>query len=206
MSIAITDDHRALAETASEVLRKRDARGAARALLEAPTEERPELWHDLVSLGWLGLHLPEQYGGSGYGLEELVVVVEELGRAVTPGPFVPTVIASAVLSAVADDAVKAARLPGLADGSVVGAVALAGELTLADGKVSGSAGVVLGGGLAELLLLVVGDDVAVVEVGDGAGSPSTCRRTSIPRVARRGSASTQCRPPCWSALARRSST
>ena len=80
MSIAITDDHRALAETASEVLRKRDARGAARALLEAPTEERPELWADLVSLGWLGLHLPEEYGGAGDGGEERVVGGGEGGR------------------------------------------------------------------------------------------------------------------------------
>ncbi len=61
-----------------------------------------------MQLGWLGLHLPEEHGGSGYGLEELVVVVEELGRAVTPGPFVPTVIVSATLDAVADDATKAA--------------------------------------------------------------------------------------------------
>ena len=60
-----------------------------------------------MKLGWLGLHLPEEHGGSGYGLEELVVVVEELGRAVAPGPFVPTVIASATLDAVADDATKA---------------------------------------------------------------------------------------------------
>ena len=59
MSIAITEDHRALAETAAELPPKRDARGAARALLEAPTEELPELWDELVELGWLGLHLPE---------------------------------------------------------------------------------------------------------------------------------------------------
>src|SRR6478672_3231732 len=57
MSIAITDDHRALADTASDLLRKRDSRGAARALLEAPTEERPDLWKDLAGLGWLGLHV-----------------------------------------------------------------------------------------------------------------------------------------------------
>ncbi|WP_426571388.1 acyl-CoA dehydrogenase family protein [Aquihabitans sp. McL0605] len=167
MSIAITDDHRALAATASEVLRKREARAAARALLEAPAEELPELWGELVSMGWLGLHLPEAHGGSGYGLEELVVVVEELGRAVTPGPFVPTVIASAVLAAVADDALQAELLPGLADGSVAAAVALDGAVTVTAGLASGPAGVVLGGGLAQLLLVRVGDDVAVVRVGDG---------------------------------------
>jgi len=91
MTLAITDDHRALADTASDLLRKRDARGAARALLEAPEEPRPALWSDLAELGWLGLHVGEEHGGSGAGMEELVVVVEELGRALAPGSFVPTV-------------------------------------------------------------------------------------------------------------------
>src|ERR1700756_871482 len=103
MTIAITDEHRALGATAADLLLKRDARGAARALLEAPTEELPELWTDIVELGWLGLHVPEAHGGSGFGLEELVVVVEELGRQVAPGPFVPTVIASALVAEAGDD-------------------------------------------------------------------------------------------------------
>ena len=117
MSIAITEDHRTLGQTASDFLAKRDSRGAARALLEAETEGLPAFWDDLASLGWLGLHLPEERGGSGFGLPELVVVVEELGRAVAPGPFVPTVIASAVIDAVAPDELAARLLPGLADGS-----------------------------------------------------------------------------------------
>jgi alkylation response protein AidB-like acyl-CoA dehydrogenase len=167
MSIAITDDHRALADTASDLLRKRDSRGAARALLEAPTEERPDLWKDLAGLGWLGLHVPESLGGSGYGLPELVVIVEELGRAIAPGPFVPTVIASAVLVAAGDDAVTRELVPGLADGSKMAAVALGGDVTVRDGKASGSAGVALGGGLADLLLVGTGDDVAVVDLHGG---------------------------------------
>ena len=69
MSIAITEDHRALADTASDFLRKRDARGAARALLEADRRSRrPTFWDDLAELGWLGLHVPEEHGGSGFGL------------------------------------------------------------------------------------------------------------------------------------------
>jgi alkylation response protein AidB-like acyl-CoA dehydrogenase len=167
MSIAITEDHRALASTASEFLLKRDARGAARALLEAPTEELPAFWGDLCALGWQGLHLPEDHGGSGYGLEELVVVIEELGRAVAPGPFVPSAIASAVLAAAGDEATKARFLPGLADGSTAGAVALEADVELRDGALHGSAGVVLGAGLAQVLLVPVGDDVAVVEVDAG---------------------------------------
>jgi alkylation response protein AidB-like acyl-CoA dehydrogenase len=170
MSIAITDDHRALAETASDVLTKRDARAAARALLEAAEETPPQssdLWRALVDLGWPGLHLPEEYGGSGYGLEELVVVVEELGRAIAPGPFVPTVIASAVIAAAADEETRARLLPGLADGSATGAIALAGDVTVSGSTLSGSAHAVLGGGLATITLIRVGDDVAIVETGNG---------------------------------------
>jgi alkylation response protein AidB-like acyl-CoA dehydrogenase len=167
MSIAISEDHRSLTETASDFLTKREARGAARALLEAEEEGLPPFWGDLVQLGWLGLHLPEEHGGSGYGLEELVVVVEELGRAVAPGPFIPTVIVSATLDAVADEATKARLLPGLADGTTFGAPALGGSVTIADGTASGSLGAVLGGGFAHVLLVRAGDDLAVVEVGDG---------------------------------------
>ena len=167
MSVAITEDHRSLAETVTSLLHKRDARGAARALLEAPTESLPAMWDELVGLGWLGLHLPEDVGGSGYGIEELVIVVEEFGRAIAPGPFVPTVIASAVLNATADEATKVKLLPGLAGGSSIGAVALGGSVVVAGGSVSGDAGVVLGGGLATLVLVPVGDDIAIVEVGEG---------------------------------------
>jgi 3-oxochol-4-en-24-oyl-CoA dehydrogenase len=165
MSIAITDDHKALASTASDFLSKRDARGATRALLEADTEPMPETWDDVVNLGWLGLHIAEEYGGSGYGLPELVVVVEEMGRAVAPGPFVPTVIASA--AAPPPPATRKTLVPGLVDGSVTGGIALESSITATKGTASGTAGIVLGGGLAKVFVLPAGDDVVVVEAGKG---------------------------------------
>ncbi|MCO8126871.1 acyl-CoA dehydrogenase [Acidimicrobiia bacterium EGI L10123] len=167
MSIAITDDHRALSDTASDLLTKRDARGAARALLESDDEALPDLWKDLVSLGWLGLHVPEAHGGSGYTLEELVIVVEQLGRVVAPGPFVPTVIASALVAAAGDDELQAARLPGLADGSAIGAIGLTGSVTVSGGTASGQASPVLGGGLAAVFVVRAGDDVAIIDAGEG---------------------------------------
>lgn len=167
MSIAITDDHLELESVARAALEKAGARAEARGLLDGADEALPSFWSDVAGLGWLGLHVAEEHGGSGYGVEELVVVVEQLARAVAPGPFVPTVIASAVLAAAGDDDAKGRLLPGLADGSVVGAVALGGSVTVDGGTASGDAGVVLGGGLAQVLLVPAGDDVAVVEVGDG---------------------------------------
>ena len=98
MGIALTDDHRELAEVARGFLTSQKARAAARSLLDAPEEGLPPFWRALAELGWLGLHIDEEHGGSGYGLPELVVVIDELGRAVAPGPFVPTVIASAVVA------------------------------------------------------------------------------------------------------------
>ncbi len=167
MSIAITDDHRALADTAADFLLKRDARRAARDLLESKTEPMPPFWGDLVDLGWLGLHIPEQYGGSGYTLEELVVVVEEMGRAVAPGPFVPTVIAGAVITAAGDDATKAKFLPGLAGGTINAGIGLGGSVVVSGSKATGAAGTVLGGGLAHLLLVPAGDDLVIIEVAEG---------------------------------------
>jgi len=173
MSIAITEDHRSLAETVRSFAEKRDLRGAARARLESPGDSPPEFWSEFAELGWLGLHLPEDVGGSGYGIDELVIVVEELARAVAPGPFVPSVIASAVIAAAGDDELRSRFLPGLADGSTVGAVALGGTVTMAGGTASGDAGVVLGGLPASVLLVPVGDDdVAVLEVGDGVTTES----------------------------------
>lgn len=166
MPIAISDDHITLGETVADMLAARDARGANRALLEADEETLPDLWDEIVDLGWLGLHVPEELGGSGYGLEELVVVVEETGRALLPGPFAPTVIASAVLLASGDETARK-LVRGLTDGSVTAGIGLGGELAVADGTASGTHDAVLGGGLAGLLVLSSGDDVVIVEQGDG---------------------------------------
>ncbi len=167
MSIAIADEHRELASTVSDFLSARGARAANRALLEAPAEELPAFWPEIGELGWLGLHLPEEYGGSGFGLPELVIVAEQMGRAIAPGPFMPTVTASAALAAIGSEEVRQRWLPGLADGSVVGAVALDAHVSIAGGLVTGQAGVVLSGHLAGVLLVGTGDDVLVVDCAAG---------------------------------------
>ncbi len=168
MPIALTDDHRELGEVARSFLASHKARAAARDLLDAKDESKPAFWHELAGLGWLGLHVDERYGGSGFGLPELVVVIDELGKAVAPGPFVPTAVVSAVIDAVGSDEQKQRLLPGLIDGSRTGAVGFAGEVSVSGGRAAGDAGVVIGAGLADVLLLAAGEDMIVVERG-GAG-------------------------------------
>ena len=167
MPIAVSEDHRALADVAADFAAKRELRMASRAMLEAPEDRLPDAWDELVELGWLGIHLPEAYGGSGYGLEELVVIVEELGRNVAPGPFVPTAIASALVAAVADDATKAELLPAFAAGELVAAVALSGDVTVDGARATGTADAVLGGAVAGVFVMTAGHDVALVRAGDG---------------------------------------
>ncbi|HLJ09420.1 MAG TPA: acyl-CoA dehydrogenase [Acidimicrobiia bacterium] len=159
--MAISEDHQTLAETVSAFLAKHDALGANRQLLEADSEPLPAFWGEIADLGWLGLHLPEDMGGSGFGFPELVVVVEQFGRAAAPGPAVPTLIVSATLAATGNESIRRKYLPGLADGSVVGAVGLTAELSERDGTWSGSAPAVLGAGPSHIIVLPAGDDVVV---------------------------------------------
>jgi 3-oxochol-4-en-24-oyl-CoA dehydrogenase len=163
MPIAISEEHRALAQSVADFLTRHQSRAAARSLLEAETDARPAFWAELGGLGLLGLHVPEDLGGSGFGLAETLVVAEQMGRYLAPGPFVPTVITSAVLAAAGPEDLQKRLLPGLADGTVVGAAALRGEVTYADGAATGQAGVVISGHLADVLLVPAGDDVLVVE-------------------------------------------
>ena len=165
MSIAITEDHRTLGEVTSDFLTRHDSRGAARALLESPDEPMPAFWSALSELGWLGLHIDEANGGSGFGMPELVVVVEQMGAGLAPGPFVSTVIASAAIAAVAPADLAARLLPGLADGSVTAGIGVTDALSVSAGTIVGTAPSVLGASLAQLLVVTVGDDLAIVESG-----------------------------------------
>ncbi len=170
MPIGITDEHLALHAAARGWVERHCPPSVPRAQLEAGTEELPAFWPDLVAQGWTGLHLEESFGGEGYGIPELAVVLEELGAAAVPGPFLPTVLASAVLQSAGKEA-AAAFGPGLADGSLVGTVALEAPLAAVpqdDGslRVSGTLRPVLSGHLASLLVADAGGTWVVLTAGE----------------------------------------
>src|SRR5579863_6387859 len=167
MSIAISEEHRALAQTVAGFLTDHQSRAQARSLLGAQADALPAFWAELAALGLLGLHVPEEHGGSGFGLAETLVVAEQMGRHLAPGPFCPTVIASAVLAGAGPDDLRKRLLPGLADGTIIGAAALGGEVTCDGGVATGKAGVVVSGHLADVLLVPAGDDVLVIEKSAG---------------------------------------
>ncbi|TNY36933.1 acyl-CoA dehydrogenase [Thermomonospora catenispora] len=175
MAIGLTEEHEALAASVRGLVERHITAQTVRAEVESPRREgRPPFWEALAGQGLLGLHLPEEHGGQGFGLVEQAVALEELGRALAPGPYVPTVLASAAIAAYGADEARADLLPSLADGSATAAVALRGEFTADGSRIRGSAETVLGAPLADLLLLPLGEDEwavvdaadAVIEAGD----------------------------------------
>ncbi|BBX16976.1 acyl-CoA dehydrogenase [Mycolicibacterium duvalii] len=172
MALAITEDHRALAEVAAAMVTGRGGVAAARRiLLDAGNVGRwwteDGLWKEIVSTGWLGLHVEEQFGGQGYGLPELTIVLEQLGRAAIGGPFLPTVAVSSVIAEVGTDEQRKRWLPQLVSGDVVAGIGAKSDAAVTDSKVSATAVPTLAEAAADVFLLPVGDDLVLVRSGDG---------------------------------------
>jgi alkylation response protein AidB-like acyl-CoA dehydrogenase len=167
VALAITEDHRVLADVARSLVGDRGVRATARAALDRPSDELPGYWKDLVAAGWTGLAVPEEHGGQGYGLAELALVVAELGRAQAPAPFLSTAVTTVVLAETASDEQRARWLPRLAGGASVAAVGMAGTVRTDGSTADGDAGPVVGAGPADLLVLAAGEDVVLVAHGVG---------------------------------------
>src|SRR5260221_7827610 len=140
MALGLTEEHLQLAETVRGWAQRNCPPEAVRAAADGPDSGSARylesLAPGLAEQGLLGLHVPDEDGGQGYGLPELAVAPEELGRALVPGAFLPTVFASAALVAAG---VTGKLVTGLADGSKTGAVGLAAGLT-ANREATGTAG------------------------------------------------------------------
>lgn len=82
------------------------------------------LWKRMAELGWMGLVIPEEYGGTGGSLLDLAVLLEEMGRACLPGPFFSTVLGGQCLLEAGSDEQKRELLPKLARGNLILTLAL----------------------------------------------------------------------------------
>ncbi|NVN51026.1 acyl-CoA dehydrogenase [Mycolicibacterium hippocampi] len=165
-ALAISDDHQDLAEAVSGQLTRLRTLATARASLEGGSSHPSEIWSAATELGWIGLAIGEDFGGSGFGLAELAVVLECQGRQLCPGPFLPSVSAAVVIDRCAPESVRTQLLPALATGETVGALGVSGSLSVSsDLVVTGESSAVLGAPDADVLVLAAGDDVVVVDVG-----------------------------------------
>ena len=119
MDFGFSEEQEMLRSSARDFLAKEAPMTYVRKMMEDEVGFTGELWKKMADLGWMGLILPEQYGGSGLDFVDLIVVLEEMGRVVLPGPFFSTVVLGGVaLLEGGSDALKQEILPKLAAGEV----------------------------------------------------------------------------------------
>ncbi|PXA85906.1 acyl-CoA dehydrogenase [Caulobacter sp. D4A] len=126
MDFDYSDDQKFLKDEARKFLSGRCPPAVVRGVLDDPARSHDQaLWAAVAEQGWLGAAIPEEHGGLGLGRVELCAIAEELGRAVAPIPFASTVyiLAEAVM-AHGSDAQKAAILPAIASGELIGCLAV----------------------------------------------------------------------------------
>jgi alkylation response protein AidB-like acyl-CoA dehydrogenase len=180
------EEREELRSTARTLLSRSSSSERVRAAIATEAGYEPELWTQIVELGWTSIHVPEARGGAGCGYADLIVVAHELGRALTSSPFLASAVLAtgALLEADHRDAAEG-PLAALVAGESVGSAAVAsvagsyevGQLGVTwtqDGptvRLDGTAGFVLDADLADVLIVGArgADGSAAALVVDAAG-------------------------------------
>lgn len=127
MNFGFTDEQDLLRSEARRFLDSRCPIKEVRRIAETSSGYCEKLWASLAELGWLGLTVPEQYGGVGLSWTDFIVLLEETGRSLFPSPLIANTLAATAILLVGSEEQKRRWLPGLCDGSQIGTVALLEE-------------------------------------------------------------------------------
>jgi alkylation response protein AidB-like acyl-CoA dehydrogenase len=135
----------------------------------------PDAWKTMAEMGWAGIVIPEQFGGSDFGWLSAGLVVEELGKTLTASPLVATTLAASAIMLGGSDEQKAKWLPKLASGETVGTLAVdegprftgKSSAKVEGGKLTGTKAFVHEAHGATLFVVAAEDGLYLVEKGDG---------------------------------------
>ena len=95
--ILYTEEQELIASSAGELLRERCGFGAVREWMETDSGYDTAMWREMAGLGWLGMSVPETFGGAGMGAIEQVSVLEAMGRCVLGSPFLSNALSAELL-------------------------------------------------------------------------------------------------------------
>jgi len=125
MDLDLTEEQEMLRTTARDFLTKECPKTLVRELEEDEKGYSPELWRKMAGLGWMGLVLPEEYDGMEMDFMDLIILLQEMGRNILPGPFFCTVVLGSlpILSAGTEEQ-KKEFLPRIASGEMILTMAL----------------------------------------------------------------------------------
>ncbi|EFC84243.1 acyl-CoA dehydrogenase family protein [Parafrankia sp. EUN1f] len=148
MGLVFSDEQEELRRTVRSFLERTSPESEVRRLMETADGYDPAVWRQMAEqLGLQGLHVPAEYGGSGFGFVELGIVLEEMGAFLLCAPFLASaVLATGALLDAADPAARAELLPGLVDGSSIGTLAFAGPTGRVDTAPAPAPATTAGGG------------------------------------------------------------
>src|SRR6478672_811010 len=125
MNFDFSDEQKQLRDEARKFLAEKCPPKAVRVVLDGKEPYDRELWKGLADMGFLGVAIPEAFGGAGAGHLELCVIAEEMGRALAPVPFSSTVyLAAEAILIAGGEAQKQKWLPKIASGEAIGTLAL----------------------------------------------------------------------------------
>ncbi len=118
MQFSFTDEQEAFRLSVRRFMEDKSPTTEVRKLMATPEGYDPAVWRQMSQeLGLTGIHIPERYGGQGFGFIELCMVMEEMGRAVFCAPYFSNVLAATAILEAGTESQKQALLPALADGS-----------------------------------------------------------------------------------------
>ncbi len=125
MDLGLSEEQEMLKTSARDFLQKECPKKLVKQLDESDEGYSPELWQRIAGLGWLGLMFPDKYGGSGGSFLDLVVLLEEMGYNILPGPFFSTVVLGGpTILAAGNKEQKRELLPRIASGEIILTLAL----------------------------------------------------------------------------------
>jgi alkylation response protein AidB-like acyl-CoA dehydrogenase len=127
MDFGFSEEQELLRSEVRKFLDQNASMEEVRRIVETPLGYDKQLWARMAELGWVGLTVPEEHGGAGLDLVTLLVVLEETGRSLFPSPLISTVLAATAIERLGSSEQQQRWLPGLAEGSQVGAFALVEE-------------------------------------------------------------------------------
>ena len=129
MKFSFTDEQQEFRSMVRRFMQSKSPTKEVRRLMETDIGRDPEVWRQLSSdLGLTAIHIPESYGGQGFGVSELAIAVEEMGRVLLCAPyFASTILAATVILKAGTEAQKLALLPGIASGETIAAFAFTEE-------------------------------------------------------------------------------
>ncbi|MBI2760128.1 MAG: acyl-CoA/acyl-ACP dehydrogenase [Chloroflexi bacterium] len=119
MDLGLSEEQELLKNSARDFLEKEVPETYVRQMEEDEKGYSPEVWKKMADLGWQGLMIPEDQGGAGFGFLDLVVLLEEFGRALVPGPFIPTMVAATAIIEGGSDQQQNDILPRVASGDLI---------------------------------------------------------------------------------------